>query len=49
MFVDGKSLKNDIINGGVVGQDASRGNPFPRNAVQEFRIITNNFKAEYQK
>ena len=25
------------------------GNPFPRNAVQEFRIITNNFKAEYQK
>jgi hypothetical protein len=49
VFVDGKSLKNDIINGGVIGQDASRGNPFPRNAVQEFRIITNNFKAEYQK
>jgi hypothetical protein len=49
VFVDGKSLKNDIIAGGVIGQDASRGNPFPRNAVQEFRIITNNFKAEYQK
>ncbi len=49
VFVDGKSLKNDIINGGVIGQDASRGNPFPRNAVQEFRIITSNFKAEYQK
>jgi Carboxypeptidase regulatory-like domain/TonB dependent receptor/TonB-dependent Receptor Plug Domain len=49
VFIDGKSLKNDIINGGVIGQDASRGNPFPRNAVQEFRIITNNFKAEYQK
>lgn len=49
VFVDGQSYKNDIAAGGVIGQDASRGNPFPRNAVQEFRIITNNFKAEYQK
>jgi hypothetical protein len=49
VFIDGASYKNDIILGGVAGQDASRGNPFPRNAVQEFRIITNNFKAEYQK
>jgi outer membrane receptor for ferrienterochelin and colicin len=49
MFVDGQSYKNDIITGGVAGQDASRGNPFPRNAIQEFRVITNNYKAEYQK
>lgn len=49
MFVDGQSYKNDIITGGVAGQDASRGNPFPRNALQEFRVITNNYKAEYQK
>lgn len=49
VFIDGASYKNDIILGGVAGQDASRGNPFPRNAIQEFRIITNNFKAEYQK
>lgn len=49
VFIDGQSFKNDIAGGGVIGQDASRGNPFPRNAVQEFRIITNNFKAEYQK
>ena len=49
VFIDGASYKNDIINGGVAGQDASRGNPFPRNAVQEFRITTSNFKAEYQK
>jgi hypothetical protein len=49
VFIDGASYKNDIITGGVAGQDASRGNPFPRNAVQEFRIITNNYKAEYQK
>lgn len=49
VFIDGASYKNDIISGGVAGQDASRGNPFPRSAIQEFRIITNNFKAEYQK
>lgn len=49
VFVDGASYKNDVINGGIAGQDASRGNPFPRNAVQEYRVLTNNFKAEYQK
>jgi len=49
VFIDGASYKNDILAGGVAGQDASRGNPFPRNAVGEFRIITQNFKAEYQK
>lgn len=49
VFIDGASYKNDIITGGVSGQDASRGNPFPRNAVQEFRVSTSNFKAEYQK
>ncbi len=49
VFIDGQSYKNDITIGGVAAQDASRGNPFPRNAVQEFRIVTNNYKAEYQK
>ncbi|MBA2685292.1 MAG: TonB-dependent receptor [Gemmatimonadaceae bacterium] len=49
LFVDGVSQKNDITASGIAGQDASRGNPFPRNAVQEFRVITNNYKAEYQK
>jgi hypothetical protein len=37
------------LEGGVVGQDASRGNPFPQNAVQEYRVLTQNFKAEYEK
>jgi outer membrane receptor protein involved in Fe transport len=49
VFVDGASLKNDLTGGGVAGQDASRGNPFPRSAIQEYRVITQNFKAEYQK
>src|SRR5437868_3655741 len=49
VFIDGTSYKNDVLNGGVVGQDSSRGNPFPQNAVQEFRVVTQNFKAEYEK
>jgi len=49
VFIDGVSFKNDVIQGGVVGQDASRGNPFPQNAVQEFQVLTQNFKAEYEK
>src|SRR5713101_773180 len=49
LFIDGASYKNDLIHGGSVGQDRSRGNPFPRNAVQEYRVLTQNYKAEYQK
>jgi hypothetical protein len=49
LFVDGTSFKNDLTQGGIAGQDASRGNPFPRNAVDQYRVISQNFKAEYQK
>ncbi|MEP6769661.1 MAG: TonB-dependent receptor [Acidobacteriota bacterium] len=49
VFIDGTSYKNDVLLGGVVGQDSSKGNPFPQNAVQEFRVMTQNFKAEYEK
>jgi hypothetical protein len=49
LFIDGASFKNNVLQGGVAGQDASDGNPFPQNAVDEFRVITQNYKAEYQK
>jgi hypothetical protein len=49
VFIDGASYKSDVLRGGVAGQDASKGNPFPQGAVQEFRVITQNYKAEYQK
>lgn len=49
VFIDGVSLKNDVLQGGLVGQDSSRGNPFPQNAVQEFRVITQNYSAQYEK
>jgi outer membrane receptor protein involved in Fe transport len=48
LFIDGTSFKNELTQGGIAGQDASRGNPFPRNAVQEYRVISQQFKAEYQ-
>ena len=49
LFIDGTSFKNDLTQGGIAGQDQSRGNPFPRNAVDQYRVIGQNFKAEYQK
>lgn len=49
VFIDGVSLKSNINQGGLVGQDASRGNPFSQLAVQEFRVLTQNFKAEYEQ
>ena len=48
VFIDGVSLKSNIQQGGLVGQDASRGNPFSQLAVQEFRVLTSNVKAEYE-
>jgi outer membrane receptor protein involved in Fe transport len=48
VFIDGVSLKSTVQQGGLVGQDASRGNPFSQLAVQEFRVLTSNFKAEFE-
>lgn len=49
VFIDGQNQKSTIIDGGVGGQDDSRGNPFPQVAIQEFRVLTQNFKAEYEQ
>ncbi|MES2860222.1 MAG: TonB-dependent receptor [Pseudomonadota bacterium] len=49
VFIDGVSLKSNVNQGGIIGQDASRGNPFSQLAVQEFRVATSNFKAEYEQ
>jgi outer membrane receptor protein involved in Fe transport len=48
VFIDGVSLKSNLQQGGIVGQDVSRGNPFSQLAVREFRVLTSNFKAEYE-
>ncbi len=49
VFIDGFSFKNPVNHGGVVGQNFSKGNPFPQLAVQEFAINTQNFKAEFEQ
>lgn len=49
VFIDGVSLKSNINQGGIVGQDSSRGNPFSQLAVKEFRVLTQNFKAEFEQ
>ena len=49
VFIDGASLKNNILQGGLVGQDGSRGNPFNQEAIQEFRVLVQNHKAEYEQ
>ncbi|UZK70090.1 TonB-dependent receptor [Sphingomonas sp. S1-29] len=49
VFIDGVSLKNKTREGGVAGQQNSRGNPFGQLAVQEFRVLTQNYKAEYEQ
>ncbi|WP_374943212.1 carboxypeptidase regulatory-like domain-containing protein [Sphingomonas sp.] len=49
VFIDGVSLKNQVLEGGVAGQQDSRGNPFGQLAVGEFRVLTQNFKAEYEQ
>jgi hypothetical protein len=48
VFIDGVSLKSNVQQGGIVGQDVSRGNPFSQLAIQEFRVETSNYKAEYE-
>jgi outer membrane receptor protein involved in Fe transport len=49
VYIDGSSHKNRVGFNGVAGQSFSQGNPFPQSAVQEFRVETQNFKAEYEQ
>lgn len=49
VFIDGVGQKNDILRGGMSGLDSSRGNPFPQSAVAEYKVITQNYKAEFDQ
>lgn len=49
IIIDGTSHKNQVGFNGIAGQNFSQGNPFPQSAVQEFRVETQNFKAEYEQ
>ena len=49
VFVDGVGQKNYVLKGGVSGQDSSNGNPFPQLAIGEYKVITSNYKAEFDQ
>ena len=51
VYIDGISQK-DYVFGGVTGQEGpgqagDPGNPFPQLAIDEYKVITSNYKAEY--
>lgn len=49
VYIDGANLKNNVLQGGLAGQDSTKGNPFSQEAIQEYRVLTQNFKAEYEQ
>jgi outer membrane receptor protein involved in Fe transport len=49
VFIDGVGQKNYVLKGGISGQDTSRGNPFPQMAIAEYKVITQNYKAEFDQ
>lgn len=49
VYVDGVGQKAYVLKGGISGQDNSRGNPFPQLGIGEYKVITQNYKAEYDQ
>jgi outer membrane receptor protein involved in Fe transport len=54
VYIDGVGQKNYVHGGGISGQagpnhDGDVGNPFPQLAIGEYRVITSNYKAEYDQ
>ena len=49
VYIDGVGQKSYTMPGGVPGQDTSRGNPFPQSAIGEYKVITSNYKAEFDQ
>jgi len=49
VYIDGVGQKNYVLSGGITGQNASQGNPFPQLAIGEYKVITSNYKAEYDQ
>ena len=49
VFIDGVGQKDYVLKGGITGQDSSRGNPFPQLGISEYKVVTSNYKAEYDQ
>src|SRR6267378_1827412 len=48
VYIDGVGQKNYIF-GGVNGNGFTQGNPFPQLAIGEYKVITSNYKAEFDQ
>ena len=54
VYIDGVGMKDYVTNGGISGQSGASksgdpGNPFPQLAIAEYKVITSNYKAEYDQ
>lgn len=49
IFIDGVGQKDYVLKNGVTGQDSTPGNPFPQMAIGEYRVISSNYKAEFDQ
>ncbi|KAF1004956.1 MAG: Protein oar [Luteibacter sp.] len=49
VYIDGVSQKSYVKQGGISGQSGSQGNPFPQLAIGQYKVITSNYKAEYDQ
>lgn len=48
VYIDGVGQKSYLF-GGVSGQQQSAGNPFPQLAIGEYKVVTSNYKAEFDQ
>ena len=49
IFIDGVGQKDYVLKNGITGQDSTQGNPFPQLAVGQYRVISSNYKAEFDQ
>ena len=49
VYIDGVGQKDYVKEGGVSGQFATQGNPFPQLAIGEYKVITSNYTAEFDQ
>jgi outer membrane receptor protein involved in Fe transport len=49
VFIDGVGQKSYVKDGGITGQVQTQGNPFPQLAIGSYKVITSNYKAEYDQ
>lgn len=55
LYIDGIGRKNYVSKGGITGQTSPQGsagdpgNPFPQLAIGEYKVITSNYKAEFDQ